>query len=220
MRIARVCWVAVALALFGRSATAQEATAEPAVKKSSLPHTHDGFYLQLSLGGGYAHDDLKYSSFLGGDITGTGEGASGMFDVRAGWSLKPGLIVGGGLFIEQVASPKVTIEGQDVSTDVSVGIFTLFGPLIDWYPSAGGGFHLGGALGAARLTMKNKQDEKLDNQPVGGGGIFFIGYDFWIGDEWSLGVELRSTGASMNDGDTNVRHTWGSGGILATLVYN
>jgi hypothetical protein len=60
---------------------------------------------------------------------------------------------------------------------VSVGVLTLFGPMIAWFPDAHGGFHLGGAMGGARVTMKNSQDERLDNQPVGYGGVFFVGYD-------------------------------------------
>ncbi len=204
-----------------RIAAADEGGPPAAEAKGSQPHRHDTLYLQLSAGGGYAHDDLKYEGIFGfAAFTGQGQGASVLFDARGGYAVKPGLIVGGGVFVEQVANPKVTFAGKDVSSDVSVGTLVLFGPLIDWYPSAEGGFHLGGAIGGSRITMKDKNEQKLDNQPIGAGGVFFIGYDFWVADEWSLGLELRSTGATMYDSTSNVRHTWGSGGLLVTVVYN
>lgn len=209
-----------ALAVVGLSAGAAHA--------ASAPTTHDGFYLRFGAGFGYASDTIKYTGPFGlGDTSGKGQGGSGLFDVNVGYSIKPGLAIGGGLYIEQVVSPKVKFGNVDVSNDYSVGTLAMIGPMIDWYPEARGGFHLGGVLGAARLTVKDSANNQLDNSPIGGGGAFFIGYDWWVGDEWSIGVEARLLGATLHESNIgtgaitgNVTHTWASGGALFTVTYN
>lgn len=185
-------------------------------------YTHDGFYLRLAAGGGYVHDNLKYEgpTIFGLAPSGEAQGASFQGDLAAGWAIKPGLVIGGQLYVEQVANPSVTLDGKSVSTDVSVGTLTMFGPFIDWYVNPHGGFHFGGMLGGARVTMKNKTDNQLDNQPIGGGGMAFVGYEWWIGKQWAFGLMAQFAFASMKDSDTNIRHTWTSGGLAATVTFN
>jgi hypothetical protein len=216
------------------SSAAAPAESQPAAPATTEPspgeipekgaYTHDGFYLRLGIGGGYVDDKFKYTG-LGGlfgldQIEGHASGGSFEADVSAGGAIKPGLIIGGSLFIEQVASPKVTYNGEDINADVSVGTFGLIGPMIDWYPQAHGGFHLGGTIGGARITMKDSSGNLKSNQPVGGGGIFFIGYDWWVAQEWSLGVQAQLTGAALFDSSDDVDHDFASGGITFSVVYN
>lgn len=186
-------------------------------------YTHDGFYLRLGLGGGYVHDNLKYEgpTLLGlAAPTGEAQGASFQGDFAAGWAIKPGLVIGGQVYIEQVANPKVTIGGQSYSANVSVGTLTMFGPFIDWYPNAHKGFHFGGMLGVSRITMKDNSNTQLNNEPVGGGGMAFVGYEWWVGKQWAVGLMGQFAGASMNDSSSNIRHTWTSGGLALSVTYN
>ncbi len=199
-----------------------------AARADSAPLTHDGFYLRLAAGAGYASDTIKYTGPFGfGTASGKGEGGSGLFDVDVGYAIESGLIIGGGLYIEQVVSPKVKFGDVDVSSDYKVGTLAMIGPMIDWYPKARGGFHLGGVIGAARLTVKDSTNSELDNSPIGGGAAFFIGYEWWVGDEWSVGVEGRLLGASLHESNIGagaitgeVTHTWTSGGALFSVTYN
>jgi hypothetical protein len=175
-------------------------------------------YLRAALGGGGVRDGLSSTFLLGFD--GEATGASGVGGLSIGGAIKPGFILGGGLYFEQVADPKVKINGVDVSTDVSVGTFGLIGPMIEWYPNAQKGFHLGGAIGGARIQMKDSSGRTKNNEPVGGGGLFEIGYDWWVSDDWSLGVMGRLTGATMRDSEAQVRHNWSGGAVLFTATYN
>jgi len=201
------------------SATEAPSTGAAPAEASSGAHLHDRFYLRFGVGSGYAHDQLR-SEYIIFSYEGEAQGASVVGELSAGWSLKPGLIVGGGIYFEQVADPKITVEGQDVSDDVSVGTLVLVGPMIEWYPNAKGGFHLGGAVGGARINVKDESGQTKDNSPVGGGGMFGIGYDFWVADEWSVGVAGRFTGARMEDSDANITHTWSAGSLLVNATYN
>jgi hypothetical protein len=200
----------------GAGGTATTATESPAPAGKSLPHRHDGWYLRMALGGGALTDTFTVEGLGNLLPSGKATGASGSAEIALGYSVLPGLAVGGSLVGEQVASPKVTYDGKDYST-ISVGTFAMFGPCIEWYPSATGGFHAGAMIGGARLTMKDSSGVVTDTQPVGGGGALGAGYEFWIGDEWSLGGALRLVGASLSD--QGIHHTIAAGSLLATLTY-
>jgi len=188
-------------------------------------YTHDGFYLRLALGGGYVHDKLHYEGvpvfgLKVGSFDGQANGGSFQGDLAGGWAIEPGLIIGGELYIEQVANPTVTVAGRNVGTDVSVGTLTMLGPYIDWYLDPHKGFHFGGMIGGARLTMKDSADNKLSNDPIGGGGMAFVGYEWWAAEQWAVGVQGQFAVASMNDSSANTRHTWISGGLVFSVTYN
>jgi hypothetical protein len=74
------------------------------------------------------------------------------------------------------------------------------------------------ALCGARITMKDDRGNVSNQQPVGGAIVLGIGYEWWVGDEWGLGVLGRLTGATLND-DTFTHHVSGIS-LLATLTYN
>ncbi len=199
--------------------------AKPGASVDTGDYTHDGFYLRLALGGGYVHDNLHFNGtrILGvavGAFDGEAQGGSFQGDLAAGWTVTKGLVIGGELYIEQVANPKITFSGRSVSSDVSVGTLTMFGPVVDWYLNPHKGFHFGGMLGVARITMQDKSNNKLDNQPIGGGGVAFVGYEWWIGKQWAAGVQGQFAAASMNDSSANLRHTWTSGGVALSVTYN
>ncbi len=178
-------------------------------------HWHEGFYLQLALGFGGMVDDFG-GPF--GWIDATASGGSGALQLLVGGSLGPGILLGGGVVVEQVVEPSVKVEGVPVEDDVGVGTFVLVGPFIDWYPSADGGFHVQGMAGGARLQIEDSSGERQDHQPLGGGVSLGAGYDWWIGDEWSLGVLGRISGGTL--GDEGVTHRVGAVSVLATVTYN
>ncbi len=206
----------VGMTALGVGLLAGEARAE------SKPETHDGFYLRLAIGGGYARDSFKYSGIFGADTEGSGEGSSGIFELMLGGTVAKGLVVGGGWSVERVVNPKVEIEGADVSEDYSLGTLFTFGPMIDWYPDPNSGFHLGGLIGVSALNTKDRSGTDTESDAVGGGGEFFIGYEWWVADEWGVGVAARLFSASLIDefviGD--VRHNWSSGGVVFTGTFH
>jgi hypothetical protein len=195
----------------------QPAPAKPADNKGA--RLHDGWYVRLAIGAGGATDKFQYKGLLA-SVDGKATGGMGVGEIGLGYAIKPGIILGGVLFVEQVSKPKVEVGGQAVSSNVSIGTFGLLGPMMDWYVDPKGGFHLIGALGLASLQMKDTTGAQRDNKPAGGGGVLGAGYELWVADEWSLGLQGRITVARMVDSSVNVNHTWTSLALGVTATYN
>lgn len=80
------------------------------------------------------------------------------------------------------------------------------------------GFHLGGALCGARITLSDDKGVIQTNSILGGGAVFDIGYEWALGDDWGIGVMGRLIGAGLTDGQTH--HDVGGGSVLASLTFN
>jgi hypothetical protein len=121
-------------------------------------------------------------------------GAGFAFDVLAGGTPVPGLVIGGGSLFQTAVAP-----GQSSSGPVTGYLdfvpnwpsFWLFGPMIDVFPNPNGGFHLGALAGLATVGLKGSDDKLSD----GGGGSAWVGYGAWTAAQWSLGGLLRFSGA-------------------------
>jgi hypothetical protein len=122
-------------------------------------------------------------------------------DVLVGGSPAPGVAVGGGLLVAAMTAADLEIEGSTNEIATSAG-HVLIGPFIDGFPQPTGGFHLGGLLGLAQATI-DRDDQSTDERFEGGGfgGAAWVGYDWWVGPEWSLGGLLRMTGSITRDED-------------------
>jgi hypothetical protein len=214
--------VSLRLGAGAQGSAAPAAAITDAPPGTSLPHRHDGFYLRAAVGAGALEDSFKVElqvlGVLGISQTGIARGPSVSGEIAAGMTiLRPGLVIGGSIVVEQVANPKITIEGKDQST-VSVGTFAMVGPFAEWYPKPTAGWHVGLMLGGARLTMKDSSGNVADNQPIGAGAALSGGYEWWIADEWSLGGAVRVLGATLSD--QWIRHNVGAGSLLLTATYH
>jgi hypothetical protein len=168
-------------------------------------HMHDGFYLRGSIGPG-----LLWTRFTNGILDEENiSGRGGAFDLQLGGTPSPGLVVGGGLFFggmehEAVRPPGAAAEDGDPG---SVGLMAI-GPFVDYYPDPKGGLHFGGMLGLAAMGFDTPSRDGGDSPYAkeargGGGGALgaWIGHDWWIAREWSLGVQLRYLGVSVKNED-------------------
>jgi hypothetical protein len=154
--------------------------------------THDGFYLRMSLGGGSitAEGDRFDSAGVRSDYQFKGNAISA--DLLIGGSPLPGFVIGGA-YLTNYAARERTEESEGGDAGMSFG---MIGPFIDVYPNPHGGFHLGGMLGpAATVAYDDRYEEQTS--AVGFGGALWLGYDFWIGEQWSLGGVLRASGARV-----------------------
>jgi hypothetical protein len=72
-----------------------------------------------------------------------------------------------------------------------------------YFPDPVGGFHIGGTLGLAYAIADVPQStfERLGG--YGLGVSLAAGYDWWVADQWALGVLGRATGARMAGEVTN-----------------
>lgn len=168
---------------------------------------HDGFYLRAALGLAEINLDRSTDGALhanygdGSDSSVAGPG--GMGELSIGGTPWPGVVIAGSLVWYDIAEPKLERDrGKDA--DLSGPLtFAVLGATLDWYPNPHGGFHLGGTLGAGAVKAKSPDGSPFDD--IGGAGAAFslgIGYDWWVADEWSVGVLGRLSGARIHGEDT------------------
>ncbi|HEX4339348.1 MAG TPA: hypothetical protein VH062_25755 [Polyangiaceae bacterium] len=155
---------------------------------------HDGFYLRLS--GGYSFLHVS-TSLRDNDSTSSLNGSGTAFDIMIGGTPAPGLVIGGGLLLQQAFDPGTSVRlrngnvrGLDAGANGTVGL-GMIGPMIDAFPVPTGGFHFGGLLGLAEVGLEDNQD----NLSGGFGLSIWTGYMWWVSSQWSLGIEARYSAA-------------------------
>jgi hypothetical protein len=154
---------------------------------------------------------------LGGSVEGSVAGLAGAFEFALGGTPAPGLVIGGGIFTgttSEVETNELNVDGRPVSP-IKYGqlTFTLFGPFIDYYFNDRSGFHLQGALGLAAMevgTGKRGSNGVTDRRTLGGLGFMLGGgYEWFVGEQWSLGGIARMRyGALETDDDDDERYTF------------
>lgn len=212
------------------------AAPEPA-KPSSLPHNHDGFYLRLGLGAGYLTGDISTPDLEDDGVTDqTPSGLAFLGEFAIGTTVAPGIVIGGGSYSVSVPSPmiKVTAGGQSVDFKAGAATLSSIGPFIDYYFDPSKGLHAQAALlltyvSVGKGTANQQVGETLPGEKSGGtgyGAMLGLGYEAWIGDEWSVGGLARLTYASASirasgddDDDASDTSLWIPGAVF-TVTYH
>ena len=178
---------------------------------------HNGFYLRLGLGGGRL--GVNFGSNRSHDLGGSVEGGFGegsvAFELALGGTPAPGLVIGGGLYVDftpgQPETSTLKVNGKSASPLVfDRASIALLGPFADYYFDPKLGWHAQGALGIASMGLgKGSQADKPATGSKGMGGLGFMiggGYEWWIAEQWSMGVLLRFTYVAVESdhGDAEV----------------
>jgi hypothetical protein len=198
---------------------------------------HDGLYLRLGAGLGYASDAIKTDpvTILGisAHTEGTATGFAGASELAVGWSLSDGFVLGGGLYSAWIFSPKasgahVTVPPVQVTGDINfdASSFHIFGPFVDYYFDARSGVHLQGGLGYAWLSLGDANVQAANVASVraastGGGGFGLmagIGDEWWVSDAFSIGLLGRLTAGFMSGTDAN-GITWNHTAFAPALLF-
>jgi hypothetical protein len=168
---------------------------------------HDGLYLRFAVGLGRlgARFTSDISNELGGSVKGSLAGGGLAFELSVGGTPAPGLVVGGGLFFEGAGEPKssnLQVGGHGASELTFNGVsLALLGPFADYYIDPKSGWHIQGALGLAQMTAGNAKQsgvEATSKQNLGGiGGMLGGGYEWWVGEQWSVGALVRGVYVSV-----------------------
>ncbi len=197
------------------SAEAAQATASPpapATQCRACVFVHHGFYLEASFGFAW--------------LMVQGDGPSGSASISAfgtstsvavGGTILPGLALAGTIraangtatfhggpfehanIVSSVGSPLASANGDADVTFVQIGV------LVDWYPNARGGWHLGGAVGPGG-TVVTPLANGADMSNATFAGTIFGGYETWIAPQWTIGFVLVASGATratLKDSDAN-----------------
>jgi hypothetical protein len=119
-----------------------------------------------------------------GDVTGTGVSV----ELAFGGTVAPGLVIGAGIYGTSVASPEY--ESNGLKSDGGQVVASMLGPFLDWYFDPHSGAHFQAAVGYTAITAEQADSDPYPSQDSSGGGFGVMvgaGYEFWIGDQWSLG---------------------------------
>jgi hypothetical protein len=197
---------------------------QPEDGKNPTARKHDGFYLRLSLGGGSvgARGERYDAQQNRSDYDFEGNGVS--FDAMVGGTPAPGIAVGGAYLANTAAR---THYEDDRTKDAGLS-YGMIGPFVDIYPNPKTGFHIGGAVGpAVAVTFDDESNER--SVAAGFGAAAWIGYDFWVSDQWSLGGMFRVQGARVEtpnsreldeDSPNHDRLGLGSASLMLTALYH
>ncbi len=147
---------------------------------------HDGFYFRTGLGFGWGQVDAE-----AGEFTASYEGTGVLIDLLLGGTLGNTIVLGGGFLYQDIAQPSGDASSEyyadsQQDPDTAIGIST-FGPFVDFFFGPHSGGHVGTMVGLGTIGL-----EDGDEEPSSGWGFaLFGGYDFWVSDQWSLGVNGR-----------------------------
>jgi hypothetical protein len=188
---------------------------------ASKPRWHDGFYFQGTIGAGYTRTSTELG--LGdqtADLSVYGFGTTG--SVWFGGTPVPGLAIGGGTFGSTAFAPNsklsvgsTELEGtNEADTALSLGIV---GPFADWYFNPHRGLHAQLLVGYGIAWITSGGQTSSDN-PSGVGLLVGLGYDFWVGHEWSIGFLGRFAYAPLSyEGQS---YPTMAPGLVATFTYH
>jgi len=187
------------------------------------PRVHDGFMFRGAVGAGPTYLDLRFEygkQHSGASLTGVSTGV----ELFVGGTPFAGLVLGAGAVFYEVKWSSGKVDG--VKSSETRGASSALQSLqlfVDWYPRPTRGFyiHLGfGAdlLGASNATTIMTSDSSIQKDNDVLYANIGAGYDFWIGDEWSIGPRITVQGFYVS-GEFQV-YTWHQNVVLPTLSFN
>jgi hypothetical protein len=174
-------------------------------------HRHEGFYMRVSGGLGYIGANLDTDTAVELESS----GAALELELLVGAGPAPGLAIGGALLGTLQLSGDWEADGIPGGTSGDLTTF-IIGPFADGYPDPNGGWHLGGAIGLATASFDVPGDDGVNAVGVGGAG--WLGYDVWVGPEWSMGGALRLDALRATDDDVVISELGAS--LMLSVVYN
>lgn len=160
-------------------------------------HLHDGLYYRIAFGAGY----VKATTNNGSEVTGWGFSP----EFWVGGSPVAGLALGGTFGIVAVPNPDAAITAADsgglgpISGEAQgLATYSTYGLFADYYPNPRAGLHIMAGLNFS--SFKFIPDSGNASQPATGVGVFGgIGYEWWAGQQWSVGPLVRLHWASVSD---------------------
>ena len=186
----------------------------PPPVRSTTAYLHEGVFLRMGLGFGplRGNTDLPLMPGVSDDADVAGSATS--VELLIGGSPVPGLVLGGALMNYSVGEPEVdTATATATADDTNLG-FSQIGMFVAYYPDPSSGFNAQAFIGAANATI-DQPDFEYDN-PRGFAVAAGAGYDFWVGEEWSVGPFLRVMYTKLKSHDAGVDYRMKA---LAPAIY-
>ncbi|MFW5741053.1 MAG: hypothetical protein ACOC1F_11880, partial [Myxococcota bacterium] len=116
------------------------------------------------------------------------------------------------------SEPSVTVSGDERSTngDVSVSMLELF---TDVYPWPDEGLHVLAGIGPAAVGYNHEGNESDRSHTTMEGVVYTlgVGWEGWVGKDWSIGGMLSLNWASLEDDDVDFQAPSASGDVFETV---
>lgn len=191
-------------------------------------HLHDGLQVRLGLGPTFGIDHI-YRTNADNSVDLVNPGVA--TEIAVGGTIGS-IVLHAGIFnhVIPVNAGTLGYGAYTLAIDGGTTITTVYGIGLDWYPDPKKGFYAGAAPGVA-VTVFGKNEERgapenvlprlaPGTSGVGVGLIAKVGYDWWVGEQWSLGVSGRLMLGDNPAYDPHTRHTFVLPSLLATVTYH
>lgn len=187
------------------------AYAAPAYRAAGV-HEHDGFYLRLVAGLGYLHNSAS-----SGGSTLKVSGVGGTFGLAAGGIIARNLAVYGEIIGTSASEPSVEMGGESGTMS---GSMTLagFGPGLAYYLDNNA--YLSGTFTFSQLSASDDNGNDAGETDMGFGASLSGGKEWWVSDDWGLGVAGQLMLASMKEKNEDYRWTSVAVSLLFSATYN
>lgn len=176
--------------------------------------THDGFYLNFQVGGGSGK--TVQEGISGGDFEYTG--GTSVFKVKAGFAPINNLILYGVYGFSNQDKPDIEQGSATGSALFDISYYDFGGGLCYYFMPV----NIYVSADIASTQMRMTQGSLKADSGRGTSFTFSAGKEWWVSENWGLGVALIFSGASITSmGDFNgdkLSHTFY--GIAFTATYN
>lgn len=191
---------------------APAAYAAPAYQPPGF-HDHDGFYLRLLIGPGYLYSSASYE---GESISVKGVG--GTFSIAAGGIVSRNLAIFGEVTGTSISDPTVDEGGDSGTADGYTMTLVGLGPGLAYY--LGGNAYLSATLLLSKLSVSADDSDQTAETDWGFGGALAGGKEWWVSDNWGLGIAGQLSLNSIKEKDVDYRWTSIAVSLLFTATYN
>ncbi len=177
-------------------------------------HEHDGFFLRLATGIGGATDSVTDDD----GVVNTIRGAASTSSIAIGYTITENLALHAEIFHAALIEPESTKGGSQTSAVVLAGKYFAagFGAGVTYYftPS---NFYISGAVGGVVLNA-DFGIARFSTEP-GFGMDFLFGKEWWVSDNWAIGVAGQFIFARVPSQYSDSHNTI-SGALLFSASYN
>jgi hypothetical protein len=181
------------------------------VQRAPGAETHDGFYLRFAIG-------PAFTNMRSDDLDTTVKGVGGAFALSLGGNVARNLIIYGELVADTASDPTIEQGGTEIDTENVTAGSVGVGVGLAYYLDSN--VYFSGTLSASQLSIQ-MDGEEVGESDFGPGFSAMIGKEWWVSDNWGLGIAGQLFFASMKDGD-NSDITWQttSAGLLFSATYD
>lgn len=190
------------------------ATSSSSARANSQPQTHDGFLFRLTLGLGY--QGWSVSDGVGTQIELSGFGLSS--SISLGGVVAENIAIHGDFFGLAAVSPNASVNGEDVgeATDSSISLTGLSAGATYWVMPLN--LYLSASLGLAKASIEVEGDDT--SADWGFGVRAMIGKEWWVADEWGIGLMAELTWANVPVESEDASSSYLGFNVGASLTFN